>query len=249
LPLAALAVTSACAFYTRQFYAFLPIFAAWTVLTRTKTSPFLVLIVFLAAMLPETSLLYVWKGINAPKYHADFHPALIYVVLVGTNIGFLSTPLILGCIRRSLDDVLPDWWGARSTVIALVGLLVFITALGATEWPEPGGGIIAKAGVRMSAIGTPLILTVSYFGLLATILFSIRSLTNAVLAGAFVVPFFTSRFSYQHYLEPSLAVSVFLFADIQTARTVFNKRVLMCCFLFSVLILAIGIIYYDFSLL
>jgi hypothetical protein len=254
LTLAALAAISACAFYTRQFYAFLPIFAAWTVLTRTKTSLFLVLSVFSAAMLPEILLLYVWKGINAPRYHADFHPALIYVVLVGTNIGFLSTPLILGCIRRSLGDVLPDWWGARSTAVAFAGLLVFIVALGAiewlgaTEWPEPGGGIIAKAGVRMGTLGTPLILTVSYFGLLATILFSIRSATNAVLASTFVVPLFTSRFSYQHYLEPSLAVAVFLFADTRTTKTVFNKRVLMWNLVFSALILAIGIAYYDWDL-
>ena len=259
LTLAALAAISACAFYTRQFYAFLPVFAAWTVLTRTKTSLFLVLSVFSAAMLPEIWLFYVWKGMNAPRYHADFHPALIYVVLVGTNIGFLSTPLILGCIRRSLGDVLPDWWGARSTAVAFAGLLVFVVALdivaleaiewlGATEWPKWGGGIITKGGVRMGALGIPLILTVSYFGLLATILFSIRSATNAVLASTFVIPFFATWFSYQHYLEPSLAVAVFLFADTRTAKTVFNKRVLMCNIVFTAIILAIGIAYYDLYL-
>src|SRR5262249_46279964 len=56
LTLVALAATSVCAFYTRQLYAFLPIFAAWVVLRRTDTSPFLVLSVFLLAMLPEMFL-------------------------------------------------------------------------------------------------------------------------------------------------------------------------------------------------
>jgi len=88
-------------------------------------------------------------------------------------------------------------------------------------------------------------LTVSYFGLVAVVLFSIRSATNALLVGAFLVPFFTSLFSYQHYLEPALAVALFLFADTQTARTVFSKRVLTCNFVFSALILAIAIVYYD----
>ena len=242
----ALAVISSCAFYTRQFYAFLPIFAAWTILRRTKTPPFLVLSVFFIAMLPELFLVYVWKGINAPSNHFVFYPTLTNVVLVGSNIAFLSTPLILGYIRRSFGDVLPQWWGARATVVAFGGLFVFIMVLWPAEWPGVGGGIIAKAGVGMGVFGTPFILTVSYLGLAAAILFSVRSATNAVLAGTFVVPFFTDRFSYQHYLEPALAMAVFLFADTQTAKTVFNKRVLMCNFVFNALVLAISIIYYDF---
>ena len=40
-------------------------------------------------------------------------------------------------------------------------------------------------------------------------------------------------------------MALFLFADTQTARTVFNKRVLMCNFVFTAVILAIGIVYYD----
>jgi hypothetical protein len=247
LTLVALGATSVCAFYTRQLYAFLPIFAAWMVLRRTDTSPFLVLSVFLVAMLPEMFLVYLWKGINPPVSQSAnvFHPTMINVLGVGAIIGLLAIPLVLGCIRRSLADVVPEWWGARSTVIAFAGLLVFIIALRGTEWPELGGGIIVKAGLRMGAFGTPFILTVSYFGLVAAILLSMRSPTNALLVGSFLVPFFVVRESYQHYLEPSLAVTLFLFADTQTARTLFNKRVLTYNFLFSALILTIAIVYYD----
>ena len=60
--LIALAMVSSCAFYTRQYYAFVPIIAAWIVLTRTRTSPFLVLSVFVIAMTPELYLIYLWKG-------------------------------------------------------------------------------------------------------------------------------------------------------------------------------------------
>ena len=142
----------------------------------------------------------------------------------------------------------PQWWGARATVLAFGGTVCFHHGFMAYRMAKVGGGIIAKAGVRMGAIGTPFILTVSYLGLAAAFLFSVRSATNAVLAGAFVVPFFTELFSYQHYLEPSLAVAVFLFADTQTAKAVFNKRVLMCNFVFNLLVLAIAIVYYDFFL-
>jgi hypothetical protein len=247
LTLVALTATSVCAFYTRQLYAFLPIFAAWMVLRRTDTSPFLVFGVFLVAMLPEMFLVYLWKGINPPVSQSEnvFHPTMINVLGVGANIGLLAIPLVLGCIRRSLADVLPEWWGARSTVIAFAGLLVFIMALRSTEWPELGGGIIVKAGLRMGALGTPFILTVSYFGLVAAILLAMRSSTNALLVGSFLVPFFVVRESYQHYLEPSLAVTLFLFADMPTARTLFNKQVLTYNFLFSVFILTIAILYYD----
>ena len=100
----------------------------------------------------------------------------------------------------------------------------------------------------MGALGTPLIFAVSYFGLVAAILFSMRSATNALLAGAFIIPFLTSRYPYQHYLEPALAVAVFLFADAQIARKIFNRRVLICYFVFNVFILAIGIAYYDLDL-
>lgn len=243
--LVALAAVSACAFYTRQFYAFLPIFAAWMALTRTRTSPILVLGIFFLAAMPELFLVYTWKGLNPPTFHNQFNPGITNVLFVGANIGFLSTPLIVGCIRRSLRDVLPVWWGVRSTIIAIAGLLVFIIALADTEWPDSGGGIVVKAGLRMGPLGTPFILTVSYFGFLAAILFSMRSATNALLAGAFVVPFFLAFPTYQHYLEPTLSVAVFLFADTETARRVFNKRVLTCNFVFSALILAIAIGYYD----
>jgi hypothetical protein len=255
--LVALAVASSCAFYTRQYYAFVPIIAACIVLTRTRTSPFLVLGVFVIAMIPELYLIYLWKGIVPPFHQGEnFHPALINIWKVGVTVGLLSFPIIVGCTRRSLGDVLPTWWGVRSTVVAVVGLLGFIIvvmALGAPEWLEKGwggggGGIIVKAGVRLGAFGTPFILTVSYFGLIAAIIFSMRSATNAVLAATYLVPLFLTAPTYQRYLEPSLVVALFLFADTRTAATVFNKRVLMYNFVFTGSILAIAIIYYDFLL-
>ena len=111
-----------------------------------------------------------------------------------------------------------------------------------------GGGIIVKVGVRIGALGTPFILTVSYFGLVAAIIFSTRSATNSVLAATYLVPLFLTAPTYQRYLEPSLVVALFLFADTRTATTVFNKRVLMYNFIFTGLMLAIAIIYYDFLL-
>jgi hypothetical protein len=249
--LIALAVVSSCAFYTRQYYAFLPVFAAWTVLTRTTTPILLILSVFVAAALPEIYLVYVWKGVDPPMGHWMLHPSMINIWKAGAVIGFLSLPIIVGCIRRSLSDVLPKWWSARSTVVAFAGLLVFITvimALGAPEWNElgiGGGGIIVRAGLRMGILGDPFILTASYCGLVAAILFAIRSTTNAVLAITYLTPLFLARPTYQRYFEPSLVVALFLFADTATARIVFNKRVLMCNFVFAALILLIGIGYYD----
>ena len=75
LTLVALAATSVCAFYTRQLYAFFPIFAPWMVLSHTDTSPVLVLIVFLVAMIPEMFFVYLWKGINPPvsRFGSVFH--------------------------------------------------------------------------------------------------------------------------------------------------------------------------------
>ena len=109
--------------------------------------------------------------------------------------------------------------------------------------------IIGKTGLMMGgAIGTLFILTISYFGLAAAGLFAVHSTTNAVLTGAFVLPFLMDRWAFQHYLEPSLAVAVFLFADAQIAREIFNRRVLICYFVFNVIILAIGIVYYDLDL-
>jgi hypothetical protein len=243
--LVALAVISSCAFYTRQYYAFLPLCAAWSVLTRTKTPAFLVFIVFFGAMLPEMFLVYIWKGVNPPSLHGTFHPSLINIWKLGAIMGLFLLPIIAGCIRRSLSDVLPEWWGGRSSVAVLAALLAFIIALRSIEWPQEGGGIVVKAGLRMGALGTPFILTVSYFGLVAAIVFSMRSATNALLAGAFLAPFVVAAPTYQHYLEPSLAVALFLFADTQTAKTVFNKRVLICNFIASIFYLVAGIIYYD----
>ena len=254
LTLVALAAVSACAFYTRQYYAFLPVVAAWIVLSRTQTSAFLILGVFFLAALPELFLVYIWKGLIPPTHQGEnFHPALLNIWKVGAVSGFLSLPIIIGCIRRSLSDVLPEWWGARSTVKAVAGLLLFIIAimaLGAPEWLEKGwggggGGIIVKAGLEMGSLGTPLILALSYFGLVAAVLFATRSATNAVLAGTYLMPLFLTRPTYQRYLEPSLVVALFLFADTQTARTIFNKRVLICNFVFSGLILATAIVYYH----
>lgn len=251
--LIALAIVSSCAFYTRQYYAFLPVSAAWILWTRTKTSLFLVLGVFFVAAMPEMYLVYIWKGFNPPTSQFMFHPTMTNIWKTGAIIGFLSLPIIIGCIRRSLSDVLPEWWGARSTAAALAGLLVFIMVimvLGPPEWVEKGfggggGGIIVKAGLGIGALGNPFILTVSYLGLVAAILFATRSATNAVLATTYLAPLFVAAPTYQRYLEPSLVVALFLFADTPTARKVFNKRVLMYNFVFAALILSIGIVYYD----
>jgi hypothetical protein len=252
--LVTLAAVSASAFYTRQYYAFLPVFAAWIVFTRTTTSRLLVFGIFFVAALPELFLVYLWKGVVPPMHQAEnFHPALLNIWKVGAVSGFLSSPILIGCMRRSFGDVLPGWWGVRSTILALAGLLVFIMgimALGPPEWLEKGwggggGGIVIKAGLEMGALGDPLILTVSYFGLLAAILFATRSATNAVLAGSYLVPLFLTAPTYQRYLEPSLVVALFLFADAQTARVLFNKRVLIYNWVFTALILTICIIYYD----
>jgi hypothetical protein len=245
LALVAVAITSACAFYTRQFYAFLPVVAAYTVLTRTDTSRFIVVGVFVTMALPELLLIYIWNGFNPPTFHGQFHPGITNVLVVGVMIAFLSTPLFVGCVRRSLADVFPEWWGTRSTVIAFAGLLVFIIVVGATRWPEAGGGIIVKAGLSMGAMGTPFILATSYLGLLAAGVFCMRSITNALLAGSFLLPFFLAFPTYQRYLEPSLVVALFLFSDSQTSRALFNKRVLACNFAFTGLILVLGIAYYD----
>ena len=70
--LIALAAVSACAFYVRQYYLFVPIIVAWTILIRTKTPPLAVLVVFSVAMIPELSLIYLWKGLNPPAAHGYF---------------------------------------------------------------------------------------------------------------------------------------------------------------------------------
>ena len=90
-----------------------------------------------------------------------------------------------------------------------------------------------------------LVLEASYFGLLASVVFSMQSATNALLAGAFILPFFLAFPTYQRYLEPSLVIAMFLFADLKTAKVLFNKRVLIYNFALTVLILAIGVAHYD----
>jgi hypothetical protein len=206
---------------------------------------FMVCSIFFIAALPEMYLIYVWKGFNAPNFHGMFSPGMMNIAKTGAILGLLSLPVIAGSIRWSLGDVLRRWWGVGSILLASAGLLLLIIALRTTEWPESGGGIIVKAGLEMGALGTPFILTFSYFGLLAAIIFSTRSATNGVLAGAFLVPFFVASPTYQRYLEPALVVTLFLFADAQTARTIFNKRTVIYNFALSCLILAIGIVYYD----
>ena len=135
-------------------------------------------------------------------------------------------------------------------MVAFVGLLVFVMPLRATEWPAEGGGIIIRPAFGWSAWYAFYF----DFGLVTTILFSMRSTINALLAGTFLTPFFISPFfmgkpTAQRYLEPALAVALFLFGDTQTGRKVFNKRVLICNFVFSTLVLAISIGYYsNFSL-
>jgi hypothetical protein len=252
--LIALATVSACAFYTRQYYAFLPIFSAWIVFSRTATSRLLIFAVFFATALPELFLIYVWNGLVPPTHQGEnFHPALLNIWKVGEVCGFLTFPILIGCIRRSFGELLLGWWGARSTVLAVAGLLVFVTvvtALGPPEWLEKGwggggGGIVVKAGLKMGALGTPFILSVSYTGLLAALLFAMHSATNAVLAGSYLMPLLLTAPTFQRYLEPSLVVALFLFADTRTARVLFNKRVLIYNWIFTALILTAGIVYYD----
>ena len=101
-------------------------------------------------MLPENFSCISGKGESACT-SSRTNPAPLYVsggqsLDGGGDDLFFSLRLSPAVSDRSLSDVLPEWWGSRSTVVALLGLLVFVMALRATEWPTEGGGIIIKIG-------------------------------------------------------------------------------------------------------
>jgi hypothetical protein len=197
-------------------------------------------------MVPEFYLLYLWKGINPPSFQHHTNPSLGNILLIGANVGLFSIPIITGCLyARSLRSLLPSWWGKRSTAFVFVGLIVFVVGLRTVEWPTLGGGIIVKAGSLMGTFGTPFILVLVYFGLLVAILFSMSSDINAILTASFIGPFLLSSPMFQRYFEPSLLVSLFLFSDIKTAKSIFTESVLIANFIFYIIILMIGLIYYG----
>ena len=231
---------AAGAFYTRQFYAFVPVAAAWALWRQLGFSPIVVGAVFALAALPELGLVSLWHGFNPPDFHGQARPGWSNVLLLGSNLAVFAAPLLAGAALPG-RGLLPAWWTRRATLAAAACLILLIVVMRGAVWPDAGGGLLAKAGLHMGWFATPFIVCCGVAGLSTALLTARQSSANAVLATAFLPPFLIAYPVYERYFDPVVLVTVLLFADVPTARAIGTVRGLGVYFLFSVGLLAVSL--------
>ena len=229
------------AFYTRQFYVFVPVVCAWALWRQAGFRPAAVACAFGLAALPELGLVLLWHGLNPPAFHHQARPGWSNVLFLGTNLALFAAPLVIGA-RAAGHRILPPWWDRRATLgWASAFACPHGVSLWGAVWPDAGGGVLVKASLRLGWLATPAIAAFSLVGLSAALIFALRSRTNAVAAGSFLPPFFIAYPIYERYFDPVVLVGLLLFADLSTARALSGTRPLLAYLLFTATLLGVSL--------
>lgn len=245
------AVVSACAFYTRQFYLFLPIFSFAVLFIFYPTQRILTVVSFAAATIPGIILLLTWQGVSPPfdREKVGFSPNSL---VDGFSFGmFYAIPFF--CYRSYAwltggSGKLP--LPRRSTALLLgAGYLLFLAIfLPHFTFPELAGGVLGKLCERAGPLGPLLFVTAAYCGLLIVAnLMLFTSWQTRLLIGLVFVPFLIRPIVYQRYFDPLLLVLFMLFYNRRYVARYANHRAAFSVAGFNVALLIAAIGYYHAS--
>jgi hypothetical protein len=236
-----LAVLSACAFYTRQSYIFVPLYV-FVLLFRTQTaSRWWTLLVFALTGLPSLYLFWIWRGFTPPAFQGINQGSSAEIIVYPlTMIAFYAMPLLFEAFyqnRGNWQAFLPSrtgWLGLIAGAIAF--LLVFRHFSFSTH--HYGGGIASKIFAKCGRPGPALFLLFAYVGLLILIwLFRATEWKTRTLLLFFLLPTFTMKVVFERYYDPLLYILFFLFFDRNLARRFVNVRTGILIFFFMAALL------------
>ena len=229
------ALTTAAAFYTRQFYAFLAIFCFWLLASRTQFSRPLLCLVFGITAIPALFLVWLWHGLTPPCCQSK--PALTNVVYAGALAAPFALPFLF--TRPPLGRPSTRAWiglGAIATALFLIFHGMNLTPL--------GGGLITKFGLLLGPAGVPVVLACAALGWWAIGMLLASGLDNAILFGLAIFPLLLPDVRFQRYLDPLAFTLVLLLASPPLARRLVTERSIFAGYFFFLGLELIGLTWF-----
>lgn len=244
------AICGAAAFYTRQSYLFLPLYAFIVLFYLRPKMRLVTLAVFAIVALPGVYLLYIWKGFTPPSFQIK-HQGISGVIVVYplTMIAFYAIPFIVEWFyqRRRLHQKIEVPRIQLMTVC--VGLILFLIIFHRFTFAghESGGGIASKIFQKCGRPGPVLFLMFAYAGLLILLyLLRICNWKTRVLLVCFAIPTLTMKVVFQRYYDPLIFMLFFLYFDKRFVRRFVSVRCGQLVLAFS-LVLLCGCLFYHSS--
>jgi glycosyltransferase involved in cell wall biosynthesis len=229
------ALVSSAAFYTRQNYLFLPMFAlvlffqAWP---KMRAAAFITFALF---AIPGLYLVMTWKGFTPPSFQVLHQGTSMAIALYPlTMVAFYSLPFLIELtLQRGIGGVLP--FSRRGwIVIASGGILCLLIFLRFRLPTGPGGGIASKLFEHCGKLGAPFFVLFAYAGLIILIqLFRNLNWQTSFLLIALLAPTLTMKIVYQRYYDPLLFILFWLYFDKDLVCRFVSVRTGMICIGFS----------------
>ena len=231
-------IAGVAAFYSRQFYAWVPVYVFATLVLRHRTMRWRVSLSLGAAvsLIPGIYLFWLWGGVTQPKYQF-FQGAPINLSSIVYAVSFVPVllfPLLIVRINefRRLDrvehgDVLRKaiHWASAIAALAVVGGIV-AWRLG-EALPSLSGGLLLKLGERVpEPVGVLLVWLAAAIGVAMIVDWVRRDGAQNLWWILVLASFGPSVVLFQRYFEPVVLVVAFLIAAPSAADRVYRSQLI-----------------------
>jgi len=205
-----------CAFYTRQFYFWLPMIVFSISLVKMGRNHRLMLVLANTVfILPAVYLAHLWGGLTPPSFQIEHQSQNVLLILpfIFANIPFYFFPVVLYKVIQKKPFKKPDF---QKSFMVLSLCLVYVLAYTHFRFNLHViyGGFFPKVfGLLSPQLGQPVFLIFSFCGLVILLYYLKQNFFNNVYLVFIVGALSMSQILFQKYVDPLLVLLVFLFYD------------------------------------
>lgn len=209
------AVFAFCAFYTRQFYFWVPFYFFFRSIAHIRYPRGQVAYVLsnVILVIPALYLLYVWKGLVPPyaqslHQHSDILPALPFGLVM---FPLYCYPVMLYLGKRELTRI---HFRQAGLLLGIGVLYVLFYTFQGFDLHLVKGGLISKIFLQLpSAVAAPAFLFFSYLGALIVTYYCTRNFRKNYYLLLILFVLSLSLMFFQRYADPVLFMSILMFYD------------------------------------
>ena len=236
---------SSLIFYTRQFYAFVPIFVYFTIIDKKKifsNKNIIITLLFTIFLLPSIYFFYSWESLvpNAASDRLVPFDLNKIAITFGMFVIFTIPFFIIFILNKRKNYFIKE--NVKYLVFIFTGLIIYFIIFWNIPIRDFGGGLLYKIYLQYPFFKS-IYLFFSYLGLLSVIFFSFK---NYYLLTFFVFFIFIYSFAdnlFFSYLDPLLLLVLLVFNENMILDLKKSKYRCLCLYLYF-LTLHLGWIYY-----
>ncbi len=240
------------AFYTRQFYLFVPAYLAvrYILIDRQNRVPCLALCAVLS--LPGIALILTWHGVVPPSFaqHEQRPYPLAALPYVFANLLLYFAPVWILALLRRRDEIRATFRDRRVVAVTVAAWLAYLCyfLLSPSEFFEIGGGLVAQLFQRLP------VSRVTSFQLLALVSSTCVPLLAYLVAQdwrrnvvilIYVACFMPTGIIFQRYFDPSSVVLLFLAMRVSEVQLLLRGRGRYAYPVLELAIAAVGFVHYG----